>query len=611
MTVLERRVGELRPTQLIHSFGVGSIVELPHFSAILMGLDDWPAAHCRPIVEERLLDAVQAAIGAQVEKLVAPPFEGEERTVFTSSENVVGLPVATFPRYLRCPFCKLLAPVDRFRMKTSPSRPDKARWAHTNCQKAKDPTVLPARFLVACETGHLDDFRWHEYVHRGNSTCVSDLRLDELGGTGEATDVRVRCVACGAARIMAEAFDRTTQLPACRGRRPHLRDFEGNGCKTRPRAILLGASNLWFPVSMSALHIPHAAKNRLAKLLEEHWSSLQKAKSKDVLEFLRDEGRLGAFEGYSIGTLFDAIEERRDGRVPEESPGDLKAPEWDAFERCDPSQQNRDFELEEHPAPSGYEQWFSKVVLARRLREVTALVGFTRVGSPRDYASIDDVPGDVRVKLARNPPRFVPAAEVRGEGIFLRFNEAALAAWCDQDAKREDAFHRAHTVWRKKRQIEPPEAAFPGSRFILVHSFSHALMRQLALECGYSAASLRERIYANGDDAEGPLMAGVLIYTAAPDSEGTLGGLVRMGRPDELGRHIGRALEEMRLCSSDPLCADHQPDADRTGLHAAACHACLFAPETSCERGNKYLDRGSLVTTVCSEDGFFDPLQRR
>ena len=608
MSVLERRVGEIRPTQLIHSFGVGAIIELPHFSAILMGLDDWPVAHCRPIVEERLLDAVQRAVGGQVERLVVPPFNAVDRSFVAASDTVTGLPVATFPRYLRCPFCRLLAPVERFRIKTTPGRPDKARWAHMNCQKAKEPSVLPARFLFACEGGHLDDFPWHEYVHRGTSACISDLRLEEMGGTGEATDVLVRCVACNAQRTMAEAFDRDTTLPPCRGRRPHLRDFEAGGCKSKakPRAILLGASNLWFPVSMSVLHIPHAAQNKLAKLIEDHLFVL-KAKSKAVLEFFRDEGKLGAFEGYSLDEIFAAIEERsKPGGGGDVPPMDLKAPEWEAFERCDPSQQNRDFELEEHPPPVGHEKWFSKIVLARRVREVTALVGFTRIGSPRDYASIADVPGDVRVSLARNPPHFVPASEVRGEGIYLRFREDVLARWCGGDEESTSRFHAAHTSWRKRRRIEPPEASFPGSRFTLIHSFSHALMRQLSLECGYSAASLRERIYANDDERNGPLMAGVLIYTAAPDSEGTLGGLVRMGKPSELGRHIARALEEMRLCSSDPLCADHQPDPEGNTLHAAACHACLFAPETSCERGNKYLDRSALVATVRGDSGFFD-----
>jgi hypothetical protein len=138
-------------------------------------------------------------------------------------------------------------------------------------------------------------------------------------------------------------------------------------------------------------------------------------------------------------------------------------------------------------------------------------------------------------------------------------------------------------------------------RYALMHSFSHALMRQLALESGYSAASIRERIYCDTGEAGGEPMAGLLLYTAAPDSEGTLGGLVSQGEPQRLGRLIRQALEAMQLCTSDPLCAEHQPGSDgMASLHGASCHACLFAPETSCERGNKYLDRALLVKTLGS-----------
>ena len=38
------------------------------------------------------------------------------------------------------------------------------------------------------------------------------------------------------------------------------------------------------------------------------------------------------------------------------------------------------------------------------------------------------------------------------------------------------------------------------SRFIVLHSFAHAVMRDLALDCGYSGASIRERIYASVDE---------------------------------------------------------------------------------------------------------------
>ncbi len=128
-------------------------------------------------------------------------------------------------------------------------------------------------------------------------------------------------------------------------------------------------------------------------------------------------------------------------------------------------------------------------------------------------------------------------------------------------------------------------------RYVLPHSLAHALIRQFALECGYTCASIRERIYSRPPGGDREVMAGVLLSTAAPDSEGTLGGLVRLGEPKTFGRHLDQALEAMRPCTSDPLCAEHHPLRDGLTLHGAACHACLFLPETSCERGNKYLDR--------------------
>ena len=182
-----------------------------------------------------------------------------------------------------------------------------------------------------------------------------------------------------------------------------------------------------------------------------------------------------------------------------------------------------------------------------------------------------------------------------------------MREWAAQKTvrQRDDDFLQSHIRWRKARGIDPPEAQYPGMRYVLLHSFAHMLMRQLALECGYTSASVRERIYArdpDADDAASEPMAGVLIYTAAPDSEGTLGGLVGLGEPRELRRHISAALRDAQLCASDPLCAEHDPSQQGMTLHAAACHACMFSPETSCERGNKYLDRSALVATVERDD---------
>jgi hypothetical protein len=137
----------------------------------------------------------------------------------------------------------------------------------------------------------------------------------------------------------------------------------------------------------------------------------------------------------------------------------------------------------------------------------------------------------------------------------------------------------------------------------MLHTFAHLLIRELALECGYNAASIRERIYANTTEASP--MAGILLYTAAADSDGTLGGLVELGKPENLGSLIDNALNRATICSSDPLCSEHNPSEDRS-LHSASCHACTFVAETSCERGNRYLDRALLVSTFeCADAAFF------
>jgi hypothetical protein len=129
-------------------------------------------------------------------------------------------------------------------------------------------------------------------------------------------------------------------------------------------------------------------------------------------------------------------------------------------------------------------------------------------------------------------------------------------------------FLESHKLWRKLRKLTPTHDGFPGIRLVLLHSLAHALVRQIVLDCGYNSASLRERLYCRwGSDHGGP-MAGILIYTAAPDSEGTLGGLVELGNPASLGRHLQQALDGMRGCASDPVCSEHVPSSDGRGIHA-------------------------------------------
>jgi len=414
----------------------------------VLGLDDWPQVLGEPVSEPRLLAAVRAAAGPQVERLLTPPVvpEGES----------AGVPVAPFPRWLRCPLCSLLSPIDHgvFQLRVDAWRPERTTYVHEGCPKGhgrRPPTAFPARYLMSCQDGHLDDFPWVEFIH-GGVPCRGTLRLVEFGAGGRAGDVQLSCDECGRRRRLSQAFGEEAAPflpPHCRGRHPHLGITEA--CEQKAVTLILGASNAWFAVQSSALSIPSQA-GELAQAVDEAWSILDGIPpGRDFLEFtLKSNAHL------------------------------------------------------------------------KKLQALTESVG------------IDEV---------------------------------------------EQA---------------------PCERYVLLHSFAHALIRELALECGYTASSIRERIYA-ASDADADPMAGVLLYTAAPDSEGTLGGLVSLGEPEQFGPLLRQALERAQLCSSDPLCSEHDPRSDNS-VHAAACHACQFASETSCERGNRYLDRATISATLVRED---------
>ena len=611
-------LGELRPSQLIFTFGVGALVDLPNISALIMGLGDWDTRYCTDVAEDRLIAAIQKRLGAQMGRLYLPPIhqDGHERD---PAAPAVGVPVVTFPRWMRCTRCDTLSTVESgvFQLIQDRWRPDRTRYVHQGCLKNQGGTPPPAvsvRFLLACREGHLTDFPWVSFVHQGNVPCTSNhLTLREFGITGDPSDIIVKCEQCQAQRRMSEAFDTNVSPFVCSGHHPHLRLVE-HGCDETAKTILLGASNNWFPISLSALSIPRAV-DKLGRLVDEQWAKLSNATSIQKLGFYREEQQtyqslIPLFAAYSDKSIWAAVEEKRTGAHPGTAPEeDIKLPEWQAFSNPDSAVAEDDFKLQRVAPPHGFESFFEDTVLVERIREVRALLGFTRIESNADFAEATLLKGGRMTNLCRNSPQWLPASEVRGEGIFLRIREEALLKWQSKTEvqRLEQEFLASHKAWRKLRKLKPLEEAFPGIRLVLLHSLSHALMRQIALECGYTAASVRERLYSRQSNEEGGPMAGLLLYTAAPDSEGTLGGLVELGDALTLGRHIQQALEGMKLCASDPLCAEHHPDTLGRGIQGACCHACQFAPETSCERGNRYLDRSVLVHTfVAHGTAFFE-----
>ena len=603
------QVGDIRPSQLMFSFGVGALLDLPNMSVMVMGLDDWEEHSAQEVSEARLVAALKHRLGEHIERLLLTPGSNPEYRE-QSSGMPHGVPVAPFPRWLRCTACNTIATIDSslFKFKSNPHRPEQSRYLHEGCSKKRGsqaPTAAPIRFLLACREGHISDFPWHDFVHRGSRSCQgSRLVLTEFDVSGDIANIRVACQTCKTTRVLGEVTVPNSFITLrCNGHLPHLRSKQDKPCKEKPKLMALGASNMWFPLSMSALSVPQTI-DKVAQLVEENWTTLQRAKSRDVVEFLKAD-KPWLFDAFSVEELWQAIEAKRNSSDAdaEKDVEDLKMPEWQAFSNPSNAFSNDDFELEELAPPATFEAWFEATVQVKRLREVRALFGFTRIESNGDFTDATTVQDGRHTPLSRQTLNWLPAAETRGEGIFLRLKEAVLRDWEERPEVKalEKAFFDSHCKWRKQRDLKPREEGFGGVRYVLIHSLAHALMRQIVLESGYTTASIRERLYSRRVSDDGGAMAGILLYTAASDSEGTLGGLVRLGEAPTLGRHLQQSLEAMRLCASDPLCAEHRPNDDGRGVHAACCHACLFAPETSCERGNRYLDRTVLVPTLAEE----------
>lgn len=591
------RIGQARPSQLITTTGVGAIADLPAMSVIVRGLDAWPPERQDSIDEPRLLAEVRRALGPQVRALRTAPWDPDADS---DPWTRVGVPVTPFPRWVRCPACFRLGVVDGSEfvlVHRWGRRPDLAKFVHAHCARQtrrRDPNrraCIPARFVVACDDGHLDDFPYVEFVHHGATSICDGPQLSVSDAASTLSPrVTIKCLACPASRSIAQAAGRSgwEVLPRCRGRHPHLQRF--TGCGNRLHLMVLGASNMWFASTASALHLPQGQD--AADIVAANWAILGQQPSAAVAQaIIEGMDALRGLRGTPIEDVWKHIETLRDAGGPptDEPAGDLLDAEWSLLSRPTTERQDADFKAEPTLIPNGYDGLLDQVVLVPRLREVQALVGFTRLSAPERR----DLSPRGRVPLAAAPETWVPAAEQRGEGIFLELREAAVADWADRmrDHPRISALAGAYRRWSTNRDRDPAPG-FPIPRYLLIHTLSHLLIRQVSLECGYSSASIRERLYIGKPGAPA---AGVLLSTAASDSEGTLGGLVALGNARHLKRLLDNAFRDAERCSSDPLCAEHIPRHPSDALHGAACHACLFASETSCEANNRWLDRSVLV----------------
>lgn len=582
----------LRLSETISPFGVGALVDISGNSLIAMDASWWPERS--PLVScERLERTLRVSSLKSAPSVPSFP-----------SKSTPGLTFLRFPAWLFCQNCRAM------------KRSTPAMETSANPRHSCGGMMVPMRFVAVCESGsHVMDIQWHRWAHRHadaeeQKRCQSEVDLKfKSSSTGNEglSSLSVRCSACGASRHLGELSGKGVLSRdgfKCEGRQPWQARTDVSECDSPVQAVQRGATNIHTPEVISAIDIPEESPLAagLAAKIREH---------PDFEDFASD----------PFGPLAERLVERVARQVGVEAslvhqlasqptPGpldllevreDLLDGEWAAFQRSvkHPGSVDTPYFITSPRALTSTSDaavlrdmgaLMGDVVLVERLREVRAMWGYRRYSADASLIPVNF-----------NDQTWFPAVESFGEGIFFELDELALSKW----ESTPSVVERVKTIERRRRNSPiASRHAEVTPRAVLLHTFSHLVMRRLSFESGYASASLRERVYSSFESID--RQAGILIFTAAGDTEGTLGGLVRQGEPPKLARLLLSAIQDADTCSNDPVCRESEGQG-MNALNLAACHGCCLSSETSCERSNLFLDRSMVVGSV-EQPGFFDAI---
>ncbi|WP_228536384.1 DUF1998 domain-containing protein [Nocardia sp. XZ_19_231] len=553
-----------RRGQLLSTYGIGGLFPSETTSYMIVGLDEWNENRARPVSEPRLARSLRVA------ELKAPP-AGTARDV----------PVIRFPLTQVCPNpkCRRIG-----------SLYDLAKdWNVAKCAQCKEkPLLTPFRLITACSRGHIDEFPYFRWLHKGavwGEGTKHDMQMVSLGRTSSLADLVLKC-SCG---VTPKSLDGTfgpkalAEFGTCSGIRPWLGADSKQDCADIPRVLQRGASNVWFPAVRSAISIPPYSE-ALAKLVDKHWVLLEGIDP--VPQRVLDNIAKSSNGKYKVADIATEIDRRRGAEDDADFGEDeLRRDEFTALMsgREDIGIES-DFVCVPMRRDSSLPELLTEIRKVTRLREVRALYGFSRLDG------VTEPGAEGLCDLSRNRTHWLPAIEVIGEGIFIALDRQRLADWAAKPFAQDRRQRLQTAAGRRAAEFGRPEAPRVDIVEVAVHTLAHILIDQLSLDAGYPAASLRERLYVDDD------MAGILVYTASSDSAGSLGGVAAQASPDSFAAALREGLTRLAWCSSDPVCIESTASGT-DALNLAACHACVLVPETSCELHNTFLDRALLFGT--------------
>ena len=365
--------GQVRRGQVITTYGPGALIDLPKHSAIVGGLDTWPkTGDLDEIVEPRLTRKLEIMTGVAAARLFAPPPDSNDPRA-----PAKGIGAWRFPEWF-------VVREDGGGEERERSRRLVHRKALNDKGRFESRQVVATRFVRACPKGHVDDLDWRSFVHGSQDNCRRQLWLDERGTSGDLADLVARCE-CGKSRSLYEATQlELNPLGTCRGARPWLGRNSNEDCNLPSRLLIRTASNAYFSQVVSVLSLPERS-NAVETAVRELWDLLQAVDSIETLKaFKRLPKVTEKLASFSDDEVLEAIREIKGGKEGERPVKQVElealfaAPEGFGDDvPVDPNFHARrlpDRAWRHSKRYSGIEA----VIQLHRLREVLALIGFTR-----------------------------------------------------------------------------------------------------------------------------------------------------------------------------------------------------------------------------------------
>lgn len=583
----------LRMGQLFEPYSVGAIYPCDANTTVMIaGLDAYEDQVEKGRLEEVCDSRLKQYVG--VNRLYEPPMGDGFSNGF--------VPALRFPNWLYCPRCGEMKYVSPTNSSTS------LRCEACSKKYRHDVRLVPERFVVVCPHGHIDSFPVMKWVHGGTDHDEKDPKHTVCrrtkGGSTTMGDIEYRCT-CGAHRSLngASSLGGLDKIDYhCTGRQPWLDRKSNLPCPADNkdlRVVIMGATNVCYPDVVSSVLIPDALGEKVKAVVDQQFADMFEMDRQGMLDMIID--MLARQSGINPDSMRLAYFQKKNAGNSEQSEVEYLHDEYLTLR--DPQITKKGEFVGKSLDVSNYSlplmrRLISKVSLVETLTVTRALVGFTRLNP--EYNDSKTMT-DRRRALSRKKLDWTLASQTIGEGIFVDFDATCLKEW----ATRPEVIKRMRTMQRNLdearagRNLAPKEL---NPIYVVIHTLSHLLLLGISEVCGYTAASLRERIYCQnflGDEGSEDFedMHGLLIYTASSSGDGSLGGLVRSGEPGRFEEILLKALQKATWCSDDPVCIESTGQG-LDSCNLAACYNCALLPETACENGNKFLDRGLVVGTL-------------